>query len=122
MVLPLMVIFWLLESESRRLVGDLYCRLSDFIHVVVVYRRDVAITAWRSLLQEDPMVHPNKWLKPDLVPPAPSLQCQAHLTPGGSGVLADPAGMYEERETSLEEFSDEFEGWLPLSPEVSLPE
>ena len=58
-------------GESRRLVGDLYSRLTDFIHRVVVHRLDVAITAWRSWLREDPLVHPYKWLRPDLVPPAP---------------------------------------------------
>ena len=117
-------------------MGDLYSRLSDFIHRVVVHRRDVAFTAWRSWLQEDPLVHPFQWLRPDLVPPAPFLQCQAHLTPGGSGVLADPARIDEEfrkawlpffcrsgqREISLEEFNDEVEGWLPLLPEVPLPD
>ena len=50
-------------------------------------------------------------------------------------MLADPARMDEEfrnawlpyfcrsgqRETSLEEFDHEVEGWLPLLPEVSLP-
>ena len=43
-----------------------------------------------------PMVHPNKWLRPDLVPPAPSLQCKHHLTPGGSVVVADPGRIDEE--------------------------
>ena len=66
-------------------------RLSDFIHAVVVHRRDEAIREWRDWIREDPMVHPNRWLRADLVPPAPLLQCQPHLTPGGSGVLADPA-------------------------------
>ena len=69
------------------------------------------------------------------VPPAPFLQCQPHLTPGGSGVLADPAKIDEEfrmawlpnfcrsgqRETSLDDFDREVEGWLPLLPEVHLP-
>ena len=81
------------------------------------------------------MVHPKSWLRPDLVPPAPFLHCKPHLTPGGSGELADPAGIDEEfrkawlpyfcrsgqREASLEEFDDEVEEWLPLLPEVSLP-
>ena len=67
--------------------------------------------------------------------PAPFLQCKHHLTPGGSGELADPARIDEEirkawlpyfwrfgqRETSLEEFDLEVEGWLPLLPEVHLP-
>ena len=68
-------------------------------------------------------------------PCSPNLQCEPHLTPGGSGVLADPARVDEEfrkawlpyfcrsgqRDTSLEEFDFEVEEWLPLLPEVSLP-
>ena len=68
-------------------------------------------------------------------PPAPFLQCEPHLSPGGSGVLSDPSRIDEEfrkawlpyfcrsgqREASLEEFDDEVEGWLLLLPEVSLP-
>ena len=78
---------------------------------------------------------PWKWLRPDLVAPAPFLQCKPDLTPGGSGVLADPARIDEEfrkaclpyccrsgqRDTSLEEFDREVDGWLPLLPEVDLP-
>ena len=70
-----------------------------------------------------------------MVPPAPFLQCEPQLTPGGSGVLADPAKIDEEfrkawlpyfcrsgqRDTSLEEFDREVDGWLPLLPEVLLP-
>ena len=81
------------------------------------------------------MVHPYKWLRPDLVPPAPFLQCEPHLTPDGSGVISDPGRIDEEfrkawlpyfcrsgqRETSLDEFNFEVDGWLPLLPEVSLP-
>ena len=80
-------------------------------------------------------MHPYKWLRPDLVPPAPFLQCKPHLTLGGSGVLADPAKIDEEfrktcspyfcrsgqKDTSLEEFSFEVEGWLPLLPVFELP-
>ena len=80
-------------------------------------------------------MHPYKWLWPDLVLPAPFLHCKPHLTSGGSGVLADPARTDEEfrkawlpyfcrsdqKETSLEEFHLEVEGWLPLLPEVHLP-
>ena len=65
----------------------------------------------------------------------PFLQREPHLTPGGSGVMADPARIDEEfrkawlpyfcrsgqRDTSFEEFNFEVEGWLPLLPEVSLP-
>ena len=80
-------------------------------------------------------MHPYKWLRPDLVPPAPFLQCDPGLSPGGSGILSDPSRIDEEfrkawlpyfcrsgqREARLEEFDFEVEGWLPLLPEVSLP-
>ena len=116
--------------------SDVHRRLSDFIHQVVVHRRDEAIRGWRSWIREDPLIHPFQRLRPDLVPPAPFLQCKPHLTPGGSGVLADPARIDEEfrkawlpyfcrsgqRETSLDEFDFEVDGWLPLLPEVHLPQ
>ena len=84
---------------------------------------------WRDWIREDPLVHPYRWLRPDLVHPAPFLQCKPHLTPGGSGVLADPARIDEEfrkawlpylcrsgqRDTSLEEFDHELEGALATS-------
>ena len=105
-------------------------RLCDFIHQVVVHRRD----GWRNWIREDPLVHPYRWLRPDLVPPAPFLQCEPCLTPDGSGVLSDPNKIDEEfrkawlpffcrsgqRETSLDEFSFEVDGWLPLLPEIHL--
>ena len=65
-------------------------RLCDFIHQVVVHRRDEAIRVWRNWIREDPLVRPYRWLRPDLVPPAPFLQCEPHLTLDGSGVLSDP--------------------------------
>ena len=123
------------HGDFFRVVSGIHRRLSDFVHAVVVHRRDEAVRGWRNWLREDPLVHPYKWLRPDLVPPAPFLQCDAHLTPGGSGVLADPARIDEElrkawlpnfcrsgqRDTSPEEFSFEVEGWLPLLPLVHLP-
>ena len=122
-------------GEFHRIISDLHRRLSDFIHEVVAHRRDEAVREWRSWVREDPLIHPYKWLRPELVPPSPFLQCDAHLTPSGSGVLADPARIDEEfrkawlpyfcrsgqRETSLEEFSFEVAGWLPVLPEVELP-
>ena len=110
-------------------------RLCDFIHSIVVHRRDEAIRGWRNWIGEDPLVLPNKWLRPDLVLPSPFLQCEPHLSSGGSGVLSDPDRIDEEfrkawlpyfcrsgqREASLEEFDGEVEGWLLLLPEVSLP-
>ena len=122
-------------GDFYRVVSGIHRRPSDFIHSVVVHRRDEAIRGWRDWLREDPLVHPYKWLRPDLVHPAPFLQCQPHLTPDGSGVLADPHRIFEEfrkawlpyfcrsgqREASLEEFDREVEEWLPLLPEVHLP-
>ena len=58
-------------GEFHRVVADLHRRLSDFMHAVVVHRRDDAIRGWRNWIREDPLVHPYKWLRPDLVPPAP---------------------------------------------------
>ena len=114
-------------GEFHRIVSDLRRRLSGFIHEVVVHRRDEAVRWWRNWAREDPLIHPCKWLRPDLIPPPPFLQCDARLTPCGSGVLADPSRIDEEfrkawlpyfcrsgqRETSLEEFSFEVDGWLP---------
>ena len=37
------------------------------------------------------MAHPYRWLRPDLVPPSPFLQCDPGETAGGSGVIADLA-------------------------------
>ena len=122
-------------GEFHRIVSDVHRRLSDFNHAVVVHRRDDAIRGWRNWIREDPMIHPYRWLRPDLVPPAPFLQCEPRLTPGGSGVLSDPARIDEEfrkawlpyvcrsgqREASFEEFDREVEGWLPLLPEIHLP-
>ena len=68
---------------------------------------------------------------------APFLQCswvrEPHLTQDGSGVLSDPARIEEfrkawlpyfcrsgQRETSLDEFNFEVDGWLPLLPGVHL--
>ena len=79
-----------------QVVEGLHRRLSDFVHGAVVHRREEAIRGWRDWLREDPLVHPYKWLRPDLVPPAPFLQCDPLVTPGGSGVLADPGWIDEE--------------------------
>ena len=110
-------------------------RLCDFIHQVVVHRRDEAVRGWRNWIREDPLVHPYRWLRPDLVPPAPFLQCEPRLTLDVSGVLSGPNQTDAEfrkawlpyfcrsgqRETSLDEFGFEADRWLPLLPEVHLP-
>ena len=112
-------------GEFRLVMVDLHCRLTDFVHRVVVHRGDDAVRGWRNSLREEHLVHPFQWLRPDLlVPPAPFLQCEPHLTPGGSGVLADPARIDEEfRKAWLPYFCrSEVDGCLPLLPVVSLPE
>ena len=122
-------------GQCCQVVQGLHRRLPDFLHAVVVRRREVAIRGWRDWLREDPLVHPYKWLRLDLVPLAAFLQCDPALTPGCSGVLADPSRIDEEfqkawlpyfcrsgrRETNLEEFTREVGGWLPVLPEVELP-
>ena len=55
-------------SAFHHAASDVHRRLSDFIHAVVVRRRDEAIRGWRDWIREDPMVHPYRWLRPDLVP------------------------------------------------------
>ena len=122
-------------GESRRLVAGLYDRVSIFVRGIIAHRRNVGIAAWRNWLREDPLVHPKRWLRADRLPPSPFLQCNRALAPGGTGVLADPAGIDEEfrkawlpyfcrsgqRETSLDEFNGECAGWLPHLDEFFLP-
>ena len=56
-------------GEWLQVVEGLHRRLSDLIHRVAVHRREEAIRRWRNWLREDPLVHPHRWLRPDLVPP-----------------------------------------------------
>ena len=35
-------------GEFRRIIFDFHCRLTEFIHRVVVHRRDEAIRGWRN--------------------------------------------------------------------------
>ena len=71
-------------------VRVLYDVVVDFLHKVVVYRKDVAMRGWRSWTLEDDKVHPYRWLRPDLVAFAPFLCCDPRLTVDGSGVVSDP--------------------------------
>ena len=64
-------------------VSGVHRRLSDFIHQVVIHRRDPAVRGWRNWIRKDSLVHPYRWLRPDLVPPAPFLQCDPRLTSDG---------------------------------------
>ena len=91
-----------------------------FILSFVVHRRDEAIRGWRNWIREDPLVHPYKWLRPDLVPPAPFFSVSRIFHLVVLGVLSDPSRIDEEfrkawlpyfcrsgqREASLEEFDE----------------
>ena len=47
-------------GEWCQVVEGLHRRFPDFIHRVVVHRREEAIRRWRNWLREDPPVHPYK--------------------------------------------------------------
>ena len=117
-------------------VAALRLGLGGFLRAVFRGRKDRAVQGWKAWLLEDPVVHPYSWLRPDLVPPSPFLQCDPCETPGGSGVLADPALIDAKfREAwmpyfcrsgrgvaDLDDFSYDFEGgWLPVLDEFHLP-
>ena len=44
-------------GDFHRVVSDVHRRLCDFIHQVVVHRRDDASRGWRNWVREDPLVH-----------------------------------------------------------------
>ena len=102
---------------------------------VVVSRREAAIRGWRNWILEDPLVHPYKWLRADLVPPAPFLVCDPGVTLDGSGILVDPhvidaefrkAWMpffcrRERGHADLDSFRAVAEELTPLLEEVRLP-
>ena len=117
-------------------VAALHLDLDKFLQAVVRNRKDRAVQGWRAWILEDPLVHPNRWLRPDLVPPSPFLQCDSRDTPDGSGVLADPAligAKFREAwmpyfcrsargAADLDDFSYEVGGgWLPVLDVYQLP-
>ena len=84
---------------------------------------------------EDDKVFPYRWLKPDLVAPAPLLCCDPCLTVDGSGVLSDPGRIDEQFRSAWlpffcragrgaadpSVFDHEVGGWLPRVGEFDLP-
>ena len=84
----------LLEFQAR--VGDAIDAITDFVKKVVVSRKDFAVQGWRDWILEDPLVHPFRWLRSDLVPPAPFLVCDSGITVGGSGILVEPHAIDEQ--------------------------
>ena len=80
--------FGLVGFQSR--VNDAIDTLTEFVKRVVISRRDSAVRGWRSWILEDPLVHPYRWLRPDLVPLAPFLVCDPEVTFCESGILVEP--------------------------------
>ena len=88
-----------------------------------------------SWVLEDPLVHPYIFLRPDLVPLAPFLDCSPEDTVDGSGVLVEPHAIDEQFRTAwmpffcrgdkenadLDAFWAVAEGLTPLLDEVKLP-
>ena len=84
---------------------------------------------------EDPLVHPYQWHCPDLVPPAPFLNCDPGDTVDVSGVLVEPHAIDEQfrkawmpffcrgdrGNADLDAFRAVSEELTPLLDEVQLP-
>ena len=123
-------------AETEVAVGRPHLDLDKFLQGVVRHRKEKAVQAWKTWVLEDPWVHLNRWLRPDLVPPSPFLQCDPSDTVGGSGVIADPAlkdARFREAwlpyfcrtirgAADLYDFSAEVDGgWLPVLDVFHLP-
>ena len=68
-----------IDVFAQRIAGSLD-KLAQFIRGVVVHRRDSAFRGWRTWVLEDPLVHPYKWLRPDIVLPPPLVGLESWLT------------------------------------------
>ena len=116
--------------------ADLHHGLDKFLQSVVRHRKEKAVLGWKAWILEDPWARPNRWLRPDLVPPSPFLQCEPRETVSGSGVVADPAlfdAKFREAwmpyfsrsfkgSADLDDFSGEVgDGWLPVLDVFQLP-
>ena len=123
-------------ADMEASVVDLHQSSESFLQSVVRSRRDKAFLGWKAWILEDPSAHPYRWLRPDLVPPSPFLQCDPGDTVGGSGVIADPALIdakfreawmpYFSRSSrgsaDLYDFFQEVAGsWLPVLDVIHLP-
>ena len=116
-------------------VKPLYDSVVAFIHRVVVHRKDVAVRNWRTWVLEDLQVHLYRWLRSDLVAPAPFLSCDPGITEDGSGILSDPGRIDEQfrkawlpffcragrGSVDLSAFNAQVGGWLPSLDEVDFP-
>ena len=89
----------------------LYNQVVEFIRKVVSHRKEHNIKAWRTWVLEDRSSHPCRWLRPDLVPPAPILSVKDPQS-GRDSFLTDP------QLPSLRKLGD---GYLVFPSLISLP-
>ena len=120
-------------GEFHHVVVGLHRRLCDFIHSVVVHRRDDAIRGWRNWVREDPLIY--KWLRPDLVPPVLFFNVTPIFRLAVLGCWLTLLGLMRNSERlgfptfvvvgkgrpALRNSIGRLGRWLPLLPEVSLP-
>ena len=100
-------------------VFDALGTLNAFVKGVVFAGRETALASWKRWLEEDKNSRPFRWLRPDLVLPAPYLVCSQHTTPTGSGILVQPAVIDSQfREEWMPFFRRE--GRNPVSPDSFL--
>ena len=110
--------------------------ITKFVQHVVAFGREASIRGWRDWILEDPSVHPKRWLRADLVPPAPFLVCDPRDTVDGSGILVEPHAIDaefrkawmpffcrgERGHADLDSFRAVAEELTPLLEEVRLPQ
>ena len=110
-------------------VLSLYNRVVEFVRKVVIHRREHGIRAWRTWVLEHRSSHPYRWLRPDLVPPAPILAVKDRQS-GKESFLTDqelrsswmPIFCRTDRGAACEDsFVREVGRWLPRLPEIVLP-
>ena len=58
-------------ASTEGAVGKMYEELDRFLHGNVVHRKDKAVQGWMAWILEDPLVHPYRWLRPNVVPTSP---------------------------------------------------
>ena len=83
-------------GDFRRVVGDFITGPSDFIHGIVCFIVGMRLFGVAIGFGRTPRFHPYRWLRPDLVPPAPFLQWSASPYSWWFWVLANPAKIDEE--------------------------
>ena len=121
-------------GEFHAWVVVLHDGVVGHIRRVVSRRREHGIRAWRTWILEDRSTHPFRWLRPDMVPPAPILSVKDPVS-GKECFHTDPWRIDRElrnawmpffcradRGSACEDsFIREVGRWLPRLPEIDLP-